>query len=99
MFRRPPRLTRTDTRFPYTTLFRSEVVTGLQRAILVALRNEHERPVHRGHLLEEQRDVHGTRLRHFVVARPGAIVLVPLPDLAVEGRLRIDLVLVQIDRT
>src|SRR3546814_18138196 len=28
MIRRPPRSTRTDTLFPYTTLFRSEVPTG-----------------------------------------------------------------------
>src|SRR3546814_4001355 len=28
MIRRPPRSTRTDTLFPYTTLFRSEVVAG-----------------------------------------------------------------------
>src|SRR3546814_7248256 len=27
MIRRPPRSTRTDTRFPYTTLFRSAIVT------------------------------------------------------------------------
>src|SRR3546814_19128896 len=30
MIRRPPRSTRTDTRFPYTTLFRSERHTNLQ---------------------------------------------------------------------
>src|SRR3546814_4670767 len=30
MIRRPPRSTRTDTLFPYTTLFRSEIVPGLQ---------------------------------------------------------------------
>src|SRR3546814_11022821 len=29
MIRRPPRSTRTDTLFPYTTLFRSEAVVGL----------------------------------------------------------------------
>src|SRR3546814_17091755 len=28
MIRRPPRSTRTDTLFPYTTLFRSEIVIG-----------------------------------------------------------------------
>src|SRR3546814_7977610 len=28
MIRRPPRSTRTDTRFPYTTLFRSDVMEG-----------------------------------------------------------------------
>src|SRR3546814_19589001 len=29
MIRRPPRSTRTDTRFPYTTLCRSQIVEGL----------------------------------------------------------------------
>src|SRR3546814_4435757 len=28
MIRRPPRSTRTDTLFPYTTLFRSQVISG-----------------------------------------------------------------------
>src|SRR3546814_7820387 len=32
MIRRPPRSTRTDTLFPYTTLFRSERAAGLGRA-------------------------------------------------------------------
>src|SRR3546814_1082689 len=31
MRRRPPRSTRTDTLFPYTTLFRSSVVAGMRR--------------------------------------------------------------------
>src|SRR3546814_1662787 len=31
MIRRPPRSTRTDTLFPYTTLFRSELLTELDR--------------------------------------------------------------------
>src|SRR3546814_16568060 len=30
MIRRPPRATRTDTLFPYTTLFRSEVEAGVE---------------------------------------------------------------------
>src|SRR3546814_8052406 len=33
MIRRPPRSTRTDTLFPYTTLFRSQTAAGLIRAI------------------------------------------------------------------
>src|SRR3546814_3079590 len=33
MIRRPPRSTRTDTLFPYTTLFRSVVVLALHRAL------------------------------------------------------------------
>src|SRR3546814_2313189 len=32
MIRRPPRSTRTDTLFPYTTLFRSQVGTGIAYA-------------------------------------------------------------------
>src|SRR3546814_6971580 len=38
MIRRPPRSTRTDTLFPYTTLFRS---------IQCQLREQHTRPAHR----------------------------------------------------
>src|SRR3546814_8085706 len=42
MIRRPPRSTRTDTLFPYTTLFRSEhddlAVLGDQLLVLVAVR-------------------------------------------------------------
>src|SRR3546814_10835279 len=34
MIRRPPRSTRTDTLFPYTTLFRSEVVVGQRQQLL-----------------------------------------------------------------
>src|SRR3546814_19825430 len=33
IIRRPPRSTRTDTLFPYTTLFRSTVVSPQQRAV------------------------------------------------------------------
>src|SRR3546814_4493035 len=39
MIRRPPRSTRTDTLFPYTTLFRSRVVT-INRPEVVALIEE-----------------------------------------------------------
>src|SRR3546814_7332333 len=38
MIRRPPRSTRTDTLFPYTTLFRSHAAPGLLRAIALSLR-------------------------------------------------------------
>src|SRR3546814_2688194 len=36
MIRRPPRSTRTDTLFPYTTLFRSLVYADIERANLIA---------------------------------------------------------------
>src|SRR3546814_6353681 len=38
MIRRPPRSTRTDTLFPYTTLFRSEHQVGGDHVVLVAHR-------------------------------------------------------------
>src|SRR3546814_16680418 len=54
MIRRPPRSTRTDTLFPYTTLFRSAArAAGLRRP------GPHG-PVVRAHLL----DVPGVRARH-----------------------------------
>src|SRR3546814_11763044 len=37
MIRRPPRSTRTDTLFPYTTLFRSEILRQLHRLVHDAL--------------------------------------------------------------
>src|SRR3546814_1624681 len=37
MIRRPPRSKRTDTLFPYTTLFRSRLLTGDRRALARAI--------------------------------------------------------------
>src|SRR3546814_1617773 len=42
MIRLPPRSTSTDTRFPYTTLFRS-VAGGIRAAVLVAVAEEAQR--------------------------------------------------------
>src|SRR3546814_5854943 len=51
MIRRPPRSTRTDTLFPYTTLFRSSLVTAAVRyanaegcSVLAGDRNGHHPP-------------------------------------------------------
>src|SRR3546814_4149684 len=41
MIRRPPRSTRTDTLFPYTTLFRSKLMTSTLSALLSALELGH----------------------------------------------------------
>src|SRR3546814_13370091 len=42
MIRRPPRSTRTDTLFPYTTLFRSGLLL-LRGVLIVAVREDHQR--------------------------------------------------------
>src|SRR3546814_11333248 len=39
MIRRPPRSTRTDTLFPYTTLFRSLRLMGLSRTLFIHFRH------------------------------------------------------------
>ena len=70
---------------------RLQVVPGVEHALLVAPRQQQQRPVGGGHLVEEHRDVHRARLRHLVVAVPRAEVLVPLPDLAVERGLGVHL--------
>src|SRR3546814_6548622 len=41
MIRRPPRSTRTDTLFPYTTLFRSYVFAEYRRPPSICSRNRH----------------------------------------------------------
>src|SRR3546814_14809465 len=46
MIRRPPRATRTDTLFPYTTLFRSERVAGIARALAFLLSDALEQHQH-----------------------------------------------------
>src|SRR3546814_14439137 len=54
MIRRPPRSTRTDTLFPYTTLFRSDAQRAVQLAVPPALaerRGRHEHRRHRGRWL------------------------------------------------
>src|SRR3546814_9538332 len=64
MIRRPPRSTRTDTLFPYTTLFRSDpgefargrVADLLQQRILVAPRLLPVQRVHAVGRLDQQRD-------------------------------------------
>ncbi len=74
-----------------------QIVAGVERAVLVAFRDEHQRAVDRHYLVEEDGDVHRPRFRHAVVARPGAVILVPLPDRAFEGGLRVHLELVHVD--
>ena len=73
------------------------VVAGRQHALFMALRDHHQRAVDRHHLVEEHRDVHGARFRHAVVARPGAVILMPLPDVALERRLGVELELMHVD--
>src|ERR1700738_3689834 len=72
-------------------------MSGGERAALVAARYQHQRAVEREYLVEEHRDVHRARLRHAVVARPGAVILVPLSHVALERRLVVELELVSVD--
>src|SRR5437660_10783674 len=65
--------------------------------MLVAARDKHQRAVDWHDLVEEYRDVHRPRLGHAVIARPGAVILVPLPDIAVERRLGVDLELMHVE--
>src|SRR3546814_3425277 len=46
MIRRPPRSTRTDTLFPYTTLFRSYALGKAQRLISELRARGHHDPIH-----------------------------------------------------
>src|SRR3546814_969536 len=48
MIRRPPRSTRTDTLFPYTTLFRSDRLDRLRHHAVVRRHHEHDDVGHPG---------------------------------------------------
>src|SRR3546814_20764159 len=50
MIRRPPRSTRTDTLFPYTTLFRSRTRVGAFEQARGLVAGEREVPRHRAHV-------------------------------------------------
>src|SRR3546814_5555048 len=71
MIRRPPRSTRTDTLFPYTTLFRSEG----ERQI-----SGHKKPVSDRHG-EVQRAVGAAKLRTAVYASSSNITADPDPEI------------------
>src|SRR3546814_7868854 len=59
MIRRPPRSTRTDTLFPYTTLFRS-LVAGKTRPVLGARNHGRQRGHHLAAVAHAQREGVGT---------------------------------------
>src|SRR3546814_16353444 len=73
-----------------------KIEAGIEHAMAMAFRNEHQRAVDRHHLVEEDRDDHVARLWHAIVARPGAVILVPLPDLTVEGGLGVQLLMMNV---
>src|SRR3546814_13820717 len=57
MIRRPPRSTRTDTLFPYTTLFRSVDLLGLQAVSTFVVERDVERVLPAGELIRGLRAV------------------------------------------
>src|SRR5262249_46662461 len=75
-----------------------DVMLGVQDAKCVAARNEHQRAVELVDLIKEDRHIHGTSLRHEVIVLPGTVVLVPLPEIALEGHLAVDLELMHVHR-
>src|SRR3546814_4016259 len=67
MIRRPPRSTRTDTLFPYTTLFRSEAQPAERKAIERRIALAHQFTAALGRRIERDRGGAG-----LVLAEPGA---------------------------
>src|SRR3546814_21109799 len=55
MKRQPPRSTRTDTLFPYTTRFRSAVEEGAVQAVLAELLGERQQRLHEARLQQALR--------------------------------------------
>ena len=65
--------------------------------MLMAFGNQHQGTIERKHFIQKDRDVHCAWLWHPVFFQPVSIVLMPLPDVAGELGLCVDLVLVEID--
>src|SRR3546814_20843893 len=85
MIRRPPRSTRTDTLFPYTTLFRSQLVAELADAFVV--QQITIAPQHEAGLIAGQ----GSGDRDEAALRLGIDVLYPQADQEIEGLDQINL--------
>src|SRR3546814_439862 len=75
MIRQPPRSTRTDTLFPYTTLFRSA-----RNEALVAVRRRVGEGVQRAGVLDDAADVEQRHLGQVGIAGAGEERLAVLPD-------------------
>src|SRR5262249_31989533 len=73
-----------------------DVVLSVEHADFVAAWNEHQWAVELIDFIQKDGHVHGARLRHEVVSLPGAIVLMPLPEVALEGHLTVDLELMHV---
>src|SRR3546814_1653835 len=72
MLRRPPRSTRTDTLFPYTTLFRSLEKASLERLLgtMKMINGNHALQKQLASLLDKRNDIaHRMLLPHFGVRR------------------------------
>src|SRR3546814_2086873 len=77
MIRRPPRSTRTDTLFPYTTLFRSRVFVGEIKVALVVRRTaEHgARAIIHQHEIGDEQWQFTDRIERMNDAEPGVEAL------------------------
>src|SRR3546814_12786626 len=74
MIRRPPRSTRTDTLFPYTTLFRSQAGIDRRRERRIVEGHGHVRPFGLADFLPRRADVVARRLH----AEVGGVLVVAL---------------------
>src|SRR3546814_4926270 len=86
MIRRPPRSTRTDTLFPYTTLFRSELSAGTHEA-LHAQRHIGWQLLHREQTAEIMRNAVKTAAMHDACAAVTGAVVMTQPHRIDEFRL------------
>src|SRR3546814_7228522 len=73
MIRQPPRSTRTDTLFPYTTLFRSEEHCSAKIACGLKSLLDGRQTVERGEFVEHEPGAQTVRPRHRHEARDGQV--------------------------
>ena len=76
----------------------SQIVLGIHHAQLVTPRDEHQRAVELVYFVQKDRYVHRARFGHLIVVQPRTVVLVPLPHVAVESHLAVDLELMHVHR-
>ena len=73
-----------------------QVMRGLNHTQLVTAGDEHQRAVEFVDLVQKYRHVHRARFGHLVIIHPRAVILMPLPHIAIEGHFAVDLELVHV---
>ena len=69
---------------------------GIHHPFLVTTRDEHQGAIKGIHIIQKDRHVHRALSRHQIIIEPRAVILMPLPHIALKRHLAVDFELVHV---